>query len=307
MSLRIIPPEIASQQEELARLIQRHAAADGTHGTAVGALHFLRSSRVMEPIHRVSKPSICVVAQGAKTSALGEERYVYDPSAYLVTSVQLPIIGRIVEASPEAPFLGLEITFNTDDILKVAQKTDSIGDGETGPGIMVNPTTPELLDPIIRLVKLLDKPEDIPFLAPLIVREILYRVLQGEPGALMKQFAVSGSYANGVAKAIHHIKRDYDKPISIEELAKEVNLSPSALHKHFKKVTNLSPLQYQKMIRLQEARRLLLTEALNAADAGFRGGYESPTQFSREYARMFGRPPISDVKQMRDSINGFEM
>jgi AraC-like DNA-binding protein len=303
----ITPTDISVYQQELVQLIQRHAAADGSHGTAVDVLHFLRSSHVMEPIHTVSRPSICVVAQGAKTAILGEERYVYDPTTYLVTSVQLPIIGRIVQASPKTPYLSLRLTFSADDILNIVQETKPIGNGETGRGILVNKTTPALLEPILRLVKLLDKPEDIPFLAPFFVREILYRVLQGEQGAIIKQFALIGSYENSIAKAIHLIKQNYDKSILIEELAREVNLSPSSLHKHFKKVTSMSPLLYQKIIRLQEARRLLLTEALNAADAGYRVGYESPTQFSREYARMFGRPPISDVKHMRKSINYYEI
>lgn len=306
MNPRTTFADITSYQHELAQLIQRHAATDGSHDTAVDAVRFLRSSSVMEPIHSVSRPSICIVAQGAKTAELREERYVYDPTAYLVTSVQLPIIGRIVQASPEAPFLSLQLTFGTDDILNIVREADSNRHGELGRGIMVNRTTPELLEPILRLVKLLDKPEDIPFLAPLIVKEILYRVLKGEQGALIKQFAVSGSYANRIAKAILHLKQNYAKPVSIEELSKEVNLSPSALHKYFKQVTNLSPLQYQKIIRLQEARRFLLTESLSAADAGFRVGYESPTQFSREYSRMFGRPPLSDIKHLRNSIDYYE-
>ncbi len=166
-------------------------------------------------------------------------------------------------------------------------------------GLLVNKTNSLLLDAVLRLVRLLDTPQDIPVLSPLIIREILYRILQDEQGDLISQFAIIGSHAQGIAKAIRLISQDFSKPLRIEELAKEVNMSSSALHNQFKKVTAMSPLQYQKLIRLQEARRLLLSETSEAATVGFQVGYESPSQFSREYARMFGLPPISDVKRLR--------
>jgi AraC-like DNA-binding protein len=303
MNQLIAPPAIAAYQQELAMLIQRHSPSDGTHASALPELRFRRSSHVSEPIHTINMPSLCVIAQGSKTATLAGESYRYDPATYFVSSVHLPIIGKITEATPQVPYLSLQLDFNADIILDIVKETNQKWNGKTERAILVNKFTPPLLDAILRLVKLLDTPGDIPILAPLIIREILYRVLQGEQGELIKQFAYIGSQAYRISKAIHLINSDYSKPLLIEELAKEVNMSPSSLHKHFKKVTTLSPLQYQKILRLQVARRLLLTESLDAADAGFRVGYESPSQFSREYARMFGRPPSSDVKHLRNLLN----
>lgn len=303
MSLSIINPSISEYQRELALLIQHHTPSDGAHPSAVPSLFFRRSSHVLEPRHSINVPSLCIIVQGSKTATVGGDSYTYDPASYLVTPVHLPIIGKITEASPQAPYLSLQLNFTPDLILDIVKGNQPQWNGKTGRGIIVSQSTPSLLDAVLRLVKLVETPEDIPVLAPLIIREVLYRVLQGEQGASITQFAFTGSHAYRISEAIQWINHDYAKPLLIEELAKEVNLSPSALHKHFKKVTAMSPLQYQKAIRLQVARRLLLTEFLDAADAGFRVGYESPSQFSREYARMFGRPPISDVKHMRDSIN----
>ncbi|KWX72736.1 AraC family transcriptional regulator [Paenibacillus jilunlii] len=303
MSLSIINPSISEYQHELALRIQRHTPSDGVHPSAVPSLFFRRSSYMLEPRHSINVPSLCIIVQGSKTATVGTESYTYDPASYLVTPVHLPVIGKITEASPQVPYLSLQLNFTPEIILDIVKGNPPQWDGTTGRGIIVSKSTPPLLDAVLRLVKLEDTPGDIPILAPLITREVLYRVLQGEQGASITQFAFIGSHAYRISEAIQLINRDYAKPLLIEELAKEVNLSPSALHKHFKKVTAMSPLQYQKAIRLQVARRLLLTEFLDAADAGYRVGYESPSQFSREYARMFGLPPISDVKHMRDSIN----
>lgn len=215
------------------------------------------------------------------------------------------MIGKIIEASPEIPYLSLALTLSPDVLVDINETSSPSPQekGETGGrGILVQPLTPPLLDAVLRLVRLLETPSDIEMLAPLVIREIFYRVLQGEQGALIRPFAVIGSYAQGISTAIHRINRDYSQPLVIEELAAQVNMSPTTFHKQFKRVTAMSPLQYQKTIRLQTARRLLLTEGLEAATVGFRVGYESPSQFSREYARLFGRPPISDVQHLRDSL-----
>lgn len=258
---------------------------------------------VSEPKHTVNMPSLYVVAQGSKTATLAGENYVYDPTTYMVTSVHLPVIGKITQASPLLPYLSLQLSISPDVILDIIQMSSPQWNGKTGRGILVSQSDSPLLDGLLRLVRLLDTPEDIEFLAPLITREILYRVLKGEQGALIRQFAIAGSYAYNISKVIHLINRDYSKPLVIEELANEANMSPSSLHKHFKKVTAISPLQYQKAIRLQTARRLLLSEGLEAAAAGFLVGYESPSQFSREYSRMFGRSPMNDVKHLRKILN----
>lgn len=291
--------------QQLAQLIFRHAPTNGTHATAIPTLSFMHATELTEPLESVYKPSICVVAQGAKTATLADKTYIYNPSAYLVTSVELPIIGEIIDASPEVPYLSLKLSFEADIILDIVKEMNAPVPSlslESSQAITVNRTSPELLDAIIRLLSLLDHPGDISVLAPLFIREILYRVLQSEQGAAIQQFANVGSYAYNIAKAIQLINRKYDRPLAIDQLASSVNMSTSAFHKHFKRVTTMSPLQYQKTVRLQEARRLMLTETLQAADAAFRVGYESPSQFSREYARKYGRPPKLDIKELRGSL-----
>lgn len=292
--------------QQLALLIRRHAPSSGTHQTAVPYLSLMHATQLSEPLESVYKPSICVVAQGAKTATLADEIYQYDPSTYLVTSVELPIIGKIIEASPENPYLSLKLSFDADVILDIVKETNRpvLVPSEACRGITVNRTSSTLLEAIVRLMQLLDTPEDIPILAPLVIREILYRVLQGEQGALIRQFVIIGSHAHNIAQSIQLINRQFDRPLVIEQLAKSVNMSTSAFHKHFKRVTAMSPLQYQKIVRLQEARRLMLTETVQASDAAFRVGYESPSQFSREYARMYGRPPMLDVQKLRSSVAG---
>ncbi|GFN31349.1 AraC family transcriptional regulator [Paenibacillus xylaniclasticus] len=289
--------------QQLALLIRRHAPSSGTHPTLVPYLQLMHATELTKPLESVYKPSICVVAQGAKTATLSNETYRYDPSTYLVTSVDLPINGRITEASTEAPYLGIKLSFDTDailDIVKDMNRTEFISD-HTFPGITVSRTSQDLLEAIIRLLQLLDTPKDIPVLAPLITREILYRVLQGQQSKHIHQFAIIGSHAYRIAQAIQLITKQYDQSLSIEQLAKSVNMSTSAFHKHFKRVTTMSPLQYQKAVRLQEARRLMLTESLHASDAAFRVGYESPSQFSREYSRKYGRPPMLDIQRLLGS------
>ncbi|MGC5328333.1 AraC family transcriptional regulator [Brevibacillus sp. SYSU BS000544] len=295
--------------QQLAVLIRHHAPSNGMHQTAVPALALMHATQLSEPLESVYKPSICVVAQGAKIATLANETYRYDPSTYLVTSVELPIIGRIIEASPETPYLSLKLSFDTDvivDIMKEMNCPDFVP-AEACRGITVNRTSPELLEAIVRLMQLLNAPEDVPILAPLVTREILYRILQGEQGTFLHQFAISGSHAHNIAHAIQLINRQFNRPLVIEQLAKSVNMSTSAFHKHFKRVTAMSPLQYQKTVRLQEARRLMLTESVQASDAAFRVGYESPSQFSREYARKYGHPPMLDIRKLRGSIAGSHM
>ncbi|MDO7906146.1 AraC family transcriptional regulator [Paenibacillus sp. JX-17] len=287
---------------ELARQIARYTPMDGMHITAIPELCFRRASEESEPTHTLSMPSLYVIAQGSKTATLAGESFRFDPGTYMVASVHLPVIGKITHASPQMPYLSLGLTLSPDVLMDLNKKTNPQKRGETGRGILVNPSTPPFLDAILRLVNLLDTPTDIEMLAPLIIREIFYRVMQGEQGALIRQFAVIGSYAQGISDAIHLINRDYFQLLVIEELAKKVSMSPTSLHKHFKRVTGMSPLQYQKIIRLQSARRLMLTEGLDAATAGFRVGYESPSQFNREYTRLFGRPPMRDINHLRDSL-----
>ncbi|WP_163874364.1 AraC family transcriptional regulator [Paenibacillus favisporus] len=299
MDREMQPNGLEPYLSELSGRLNQLSKTDGLHITEIPSLHMMRATATSEPIHSMYAPSLCFIVQGAKSAALGQEIYHYNPTTYLVTSVHLPIKSEITQASLEVPFIGLHLEFTPDQILDILQHTDLAWpeESEPGSGIFVGKTNSQLLDALLRLVKLFDQPAEIPILAPLITREILFRVLQGEQGHLVKQFAVIGSQAHAIAKAIQLIHRDYSKPLRVEELAKEVNMAASSFHKHFKQVTALSPLQYQKRIRLQEARHLMISEKMGAADAAFQVGYESPSQFSREYARLYGLPPKSDLKQ----------
>lgn len=298
-SLSTLPAHL----QELILLIQRHAPSEGTHASSVPELCFRRASQVSEPRHSVNTPSLYVIVQGSKTASLAGDTYRCSPGSYMVSPVHLPVVGMITEATPELPYLSLQLSIRPEVILDIIHSSGPQREAKTERGILLGQSDTPLLEGLVRLVRLLDTPEDIEFLAPMMIREILYRVMKGDQGAIISQFSIAGSYSYNISKAIHLINRDYSKPLVIEELAKEANMSPSSLHKHFKKVTAISPLQYQKAIRLQNARRLLLSEGLEAADAGFRVGYESPSQFSREYVRMFGRPPMNDVKHLRNTLS----
>lgn len=292
------------RKEDLAQVIERFAKQDGTHETLIPTLRFFRFSRASEPVYSVYEPSLCVVAQGSKLVMLGKESYRYDPNSYLVASVHLPITGQIVEASPETPYLSFQLQFDMEQILEVIQALVSVErpKPKTGRGLYINHMSDTLHDAVMRLVQLLDTPNDIPVLAPYAIREIVYRVLQDEQGAALKEFALIGSHAQRIAKVIKRMNRDFAMPLRIDELALEVGMSASSLYYYFKEVTAMSPIQYQKQLRLQEARRLLYSTAIEAADAAFQVGYESPSHFSREYARMYGHPPIKDIRRFRDEL-----
>eukprot|EP00130_Batrachochytrium_dendrobatidis_P008298 XP_006683173.1 hypothetical protein BATDEDRAFT_92940 [Batrachochytrium dendrobatidis JAM81] len=230
---------------------------------------------------------------------LAQDSYTYDPAHYLVVSLSLPISGEIIQATPESPYLCLRLDFDPKQIFDIIKESDQTTEekGDSKRGLYISKMDTFLIDAVLRLVNLLDTPKDIPILAPLVIREILYRILQDEQADPIKKIAMIGSHTQRIAKVINLIKHDFAKPLRIEKLALTANMSSSSLHYHFKQVTRLSPLQYQKQLRLQEARRLMLSKAVDAADAGFQVGYESPSQFSREYSRMFGLPPISDIKR----------
>ncbi|WP_228469246.1 AraC family transcriptional regulator [Paenibacillus sp. JNUCC31] len=297
---------IIQQQQELARLIERFTPEEGSYPTAIPSLAFIRASQVSQPIHAVHEPALCIVAQGSKLVILGQESYTYDPSQYLVASINLPISGQVVQATAERPYLCLRLDFNSGQIFDLIQNLPSTHirpEPSTRRGLFVSSTKPPLLEAVIRLVRLMDTPEDIPVLAPLMIREILYRMIQDEHGYSIRQFAVQNSHAQHIAQVIEVIQSEYAHPLRIQQLAAMINMSTSSLHHHFKAVTAMSPLQYQKQIRLQEARRLLLAGSTDAADAAFQVGYESPSQFSREYARMYGLPPKSDIKRLRHTLH----
>ncbi|WNG42182.1 AraC family transcriptional regulator [Archangium violaceum] len=291
---------------ELASLIERFTPGDGVHPTAIPHVSLLRAARPGEPLRVLSRPALCVIAQGSKQVMLGEEVYPYDASHYLVVSVDLPITGQVTRATPKAPYLCFQLDLDPVELADLILKAGQPAPMQRGPsrGLFLSQTTPAMLDAVLRLVRLLDAPEDIPMLAPLATREILYRLLKGEHGWRLGQIATENSQAQRIARAIGWIKSHFAEPLRIEDVAREVHMSPSSLHHQFKAVTAMSPLQYQKRLRLQEARRLLLSADVDVATAGFRVGYESPSQFNREYRRLFGTPPGQDLRRLRETEPG---
>jgi AraC-like DNA-binding protein len=296
-------PLLDDRVRELAGLIERSTGNDGLHATAIPALQFSRLSAPMPlPLRGVQEAALCLIVQGAKRAILADEVYEYDASRFVVASVDLPVTGQVTRASSEAPYLCLVLKLSPATIAEMVTEAESAKTPLPPPsrGLFLQPSSVEMLDAAIRLVKLLDAPHDIPLLAPLIEREILYRVLCSPQGAMLRHIGIADSQGQRVAKAIHWLRQHYAQPLRIDHIAREVHMSASALHHHFKAVTAMSPLQYQKQLRLQEARRLMLSEVMDAASAGHRVGYESPSQFSREYSRMFGAPPVRDVERLRN-------
>lgn len=297
--------QIYKQQGELAKLIERHSEQDGNYTTAIPSLYVTRISNTTEPSYGIYNTSLCIIAQGVKEALLVEDRFIYSPSDYLVASVDLPVTAQVVEASPDVPYLAIKLEMTPNDILEVLRETQmKAGRKENAKrGMYVSKMKQPLLDAVTRLVRLLDTLEDIPVLAPLIKKEIIYRVLQGEHGERLKQTAIEGSSTQQINTVIKYIMQNYEKSFKIEELAEIANMSVSSLYRYFTEVTTLSPIQFQKRLRLQEARSLLLAESMDAADVAFRVGYESPSQFSREYSRMFGLPPREDIKRLEGTMS----
>ena len=293
---------IVDRCRELATLVSRHTdgKGDGFHPTSIAPLAFGRESLTGRMLHGVSTPMLAIVVQGKKGAALGEEIYRYGEAQYLVVSVDQPITGFIIEATPDRPYLGFKLDLDPRELCEIIVRTPAIADKkETSVrGFFVSTADLSLLDCALRLTRLLDTPQDIPILAPMMIREIYYRLLIGEQSEAVRQIATSGSNMQRIASVIQSIKVDFTKPMRVADLAEQASMSPSSFHHHFKQVTSMSPLQYQKQLRLLEARRLMLAENYNAITAADLVGYESPSQFSREYARLFGAPPIQDIERL---------
>ncbi|MFT0800048.1 AraC family transcriptional regulator [Bacillus swezeyi] len=297
--------QLQSKEEELTNLVSSFAVKDGTTPTSISGLEFIRSDKQLEPVHTMHEPALCFVLQGRKVISIMGEDFIYRKGDYLVVAVDLPVIGEILEASEMEPYLCLRLNFNIMQIAEVSKefKRYSTNKGVSGRGIFVDQTDEVILDAIIRLVKLLDTPEDTEILAPLIIKEILYRIMQGKHGDTVKSLVAKGSKLSEVAGALDYLKKNFSHEIKIDELAKKVNLSPSALYHHFKQVTTMTPIQYQRALRLHEARRLIMGKDMRVADAAFQVGYESPSYFNREYRKMFGRPPGKDRKENLNFYN----
>lgn len=294
--------KVQANREELVERIARAIREDGTIEPLKG-IRLRRSSSATSLVPGVTTPSFCMIAQGCKEIHLGEETYRYDPYHYLLATVDLPVASLIIKASKAQPYLGLVLEL--DPILVGSVMIDS---GQTAApshtdvkAINVSPLDSSLLDAVVRLVRLIDTPTEARVLAPLITREIVYRLLMGKQGDRLCHIAVLGGYTSPIARAIGRLRKDFDQPLRIDDIARELGMSVSGFHHHFKAVTAMSPLQFQKQMRLQEARRLMLGEGLDAASAGFRVGYNDASQFNREYKRLFSVPPMRDVQQLRQA------
>jgi len=287
--------------DELGDKIARCTENGELHTTGVPGLSLFRKDAPTEPISGMYEPSICMAVQGAKRVILGEDTFVYDAKRYLITSVHLPTIVQIIDASPVKPYLGLRLKFDLREVsqLMVDSNLPQPRTQQSSRGMATGEVTHQLVNAFIRLIDLLNDEKDIPILAPVIQREIIYRILVGDQGERLRQIATAGSHSQHIAKAIGWLKSNYSQAISMDDLAAQANMSTSTFHHHFRSLTALSPLQFQKQLRLQEARRLMLIERMDAANAAFQVGYESPSQFNREYNRQFGAPPLRDINKLR--------
>lgn len=294
-----------AHREELVERIARAMHTDGSLQLLPG-LHLYRHSVPLEQVYSVVEPSVCVVAQGSKEFLLGGSRYRYDPFHYLLVTVDLPYVGQVVEASKEQPFLSLRLDLSPALVGEVMLEADHLsqsspGDSADVRAIAVSAVDGHLLDAMVRIARLLDAPDEAPMLLPLIMREIIYRLLRGEQGVRLRHLAILGGYTPDIARAIERLRRDFDQPLRIEQMARELGMSASVFHHHFKAVTAMSPLQFQKRLRLLEARRLMLGEDFDAASAAFRVGYLDASHFNREYKSLFGLPPMRDVQRLREA------
>ena len=250
------------------------------------------------------KPSFCVIAQGSKEVLLGDSRYLYDSSHYLISTVELPRSSQVLEASQEKPYLSFRLELDPGLVSAVIADTDhtSLKDHADVNATDVSPLDANLQDAVLRMVRLLDTPAEAPVLMPLIAREIIYRLLIGDQGARLRFLATTGGYTPLIVRAVDLLRQEFDRPVRIEDLARELGMSVSGLHHHFKAVTAMSPLQFQKQIRLQEARRLMLSGDLDAASAAYRVGYNDASHFNREYKSLFGVSPMRDIQRLRREI-----
>ena len=293
---------VQTNRKELAEQISRIVAKDGAEEVLPG-FFLARSSRPSESLSTVYAPAFCFIAQGRKRALLGEEVFRYDPGHYLLFTVDLPLIFQIEEATPDEPYLGLRLDLDPSLVASVLMESGiKFKKGNASAKAMdVHSIDPNLLDAVVRLVRLAQEPESRNVLAPLIVKEIIYRLLAGGQGARLGHLLASGD-TQRISRAIGHLREHFDEPLKIDDIARQFGMSVSGFHHHFKSVTAMSPLQFQKQIRLQEARRLMLGDDLDAASAAFRVGYEDPSYFSRDYKKLFGSPPQRDIVSLRSRL-----
>ncbi|WP_182004284.1 AraC family transcriptional regulator [Acinetobacter lactucae] len=286
--------------QELAQLVDRWTKEKGTFETPIMGLTLFRAETLTQPNSSMMDASLCMIAQGKKQVTLSEETYTYDSNHFLFTAIDLPVIAQVLEASVERPYLSIVLRLDPYVLAQIMLEAHiPFKDVNTEKkGMAVGVVNSELNDAFIRLIKLLDTPQDIPILSPLIIKEIFYRLLMSPQGDRLKRIVAAGTTGHRIVKAIEWLKTNFAKPFSIEELASTMGMSASSFHQHFRDITSMSPLQYQKRMRLTEARRLLMTEEYDISSTSMQVGYESLSQFSREYKRFFGVPPSVDIKNI---------
>jgi AraC-like DNA-binding protein len=290
---------------ELIAIVSRFAATDGPYDTAIGGLFFSRQSAPTSYSHIAQWPCFALVLQGAKTLNVGADTYRYSVGDYLMVSLDLPVASRVTEASVDRPYLGFGMAIDPARLKEVLARVDVVPRAvapDDMRGVAVNVAPPDLLDAALRLLRLLDRPQDIAAMAPLIEQEILYRLLTGPLGPRLMQIATAETPSNRIAHAIDWLRDNFNRPLRIEELAERIGMSVSSLHHHFKAVTALTPIQFQKQLRLHEARRLMFVERMDVGTAGYSVGYQSPSQFSREYSRLYGQSPLRDANTARMQV-----
>ncbi|MGO9436935.1 MAG: AraC family transcriptional regulator N-terminal domain-containing protein [Terracidiphilus sp.] len=289
---------------DLARKIANRAVAEGDTRTEIPNLRLYRRSVRTECTSAAYEPSLVVFLQGQKRINLGKTTYICDSSNFLLTSVDLPVVSQVIAATEKEPILGLLLKLEMPAVREILsqQEFHLRGESTDARGMAVGVTSLELLDACSRLVDLLDSPEDIPFLSGLIQREIVFRLLRSPQGKHLRAIATLGEQSHRTAKAVEWLRTNYAKPLRVEELATMARMGVSTLHHQFRSLTAMSPLQYQKQLRLHVARERMLNEGLDAASAAFEVGYESASQFNREYSRFFGEPPMRDIKALRIAI-----
>lgn len=285
----------------LATLVSEIAQTDGDYTTRIPALTVYRRSAATDPMPCIYGLGLGIAVQGGKCVTLGEEVFNYGPGQSLVTSVDLPVVSYVTRASPVEPYLGVRLELDARTIAQLAAEMDFSAPlkAATSRAISVVTLDDGLLDVLIRLIRLLDEPHLISLIAPLIQQEIIVRLLNGEHGPMLRHLVTVGSPSQQIAKVIAWLKLHYTEPVLMDELAAKAHMSPSTFRLHFRQVAGMSPLQYLKNLRLQDARQWMLNEDLDASSAAVRVGYESASQFSREYTRLFGEPPLRDIKRMR--------
>lgn len=291
--------ELSLIREKLKACLLRKMPVAGKYPTDIEGLSMARREDGSHVENCFYRPSVGVIVQGTKQSTVGSEIYRYDERQFLVVGVDMPSSFRTVGASPERPFLAIGLDLDRYLISRLTMELPAVSKTGGSLGVAVTQSDPDILDAFLRLAELLDRPEQIPFMAPLIVREIHYRLLIGPHGETLRKLSTLGTQSNQITEAIEWLKQHYREPLHVESLAHHVNMGVSTFHRHFKEVTSLSPLQYHKRLRLFEAQRLMLAEDDDASSAALKVGYESPTQFNREYKRMFGEPPRRDIMRLR--------